>query len=415
MSERAITPPLRPAVAWSLAIGATLTMAVSYFDRQTLSALGPSVREALMMSQEDWGWLGSAFSIAYLVGSPLAGRLVDRVGARRGLLGAVLVWTVVASMHAAVPSYAALFALRLALGLAEAPSFPGATQTVTRALPPEERARGFGILFTGSSLGALLAPILASWLAVRYGWRIAFLVTSVAGLAWIPMWLFVTRSPAARAALDAAPAARPTPSGGAAPDGIAGIVRVALHPAVMRASVVVFATAPMVAFVLTFSAIYLQTVEKVPQGDMGKYLWIPPVLFDAGSLLFGHFASRHATRHAGAPARGLFVVAGLLASTLGLLLVFPGPAPAMLVAGVALAGVGGLFAIFTADMLGRVPAPVVSTAGGLTAAAQSLAYIVAQPLIGRSVDVTGSYTTAILVLSAIVLPGVVVWLVWKPD
>ncbi len=148
--------------AWLLVVVATLTMAVSYFDRQVLAALAPSVKKNLDVSNEAYGWLISAFSIAYLVGSPLAGALVDRVGARRGLLGAVLAWTAVAALHTIVPTFGVLFALRIALGLAESPSFPGAAQTVQRALPPESRARGFGLLFTGGSIGAAVAPLAAA-------------------------------------------------------------------------------------------------------------------------------------------------------------------------------------------------------------------------------------------------------------
>src|SRR5262245_20525854 len=177
-------------------------MAVSYVDRQTLAVLAPTVTTALGISEQGYGWLVSAFSIAYLVGAPLAGRLVDRVGARHGLLGAVLLWSIVAALHALAPGFGILFALRIALGFAEAPSFPGAAQTVHRSLPPEERARGFGVLFTGSSFGAMIAPPLATFFEARWGWRVAFLVTAIAGLVWVPVWLAVAFAPASRRALD---------------------------------------------------------------------------------------------------------------------------------------------------------------------------------------------------------------------
>ena len=192
-------------------------MAVSYVDRQTLAVLAPTVREALGISVSSYGWLVSAFSFAYLVGAPLAGRLIDAVGARRGLVGAVLVWSVVAALHAVVPGLFVLFALRIALGLTESPSFPGAAQTVHRALPPADRARGFGVLFTGSSFGAMVAPLLATWVAAHVGWRAAFLVTAVVGLCWVPLWIAVAFAGRARAVLDHAaepPAGAPPPPAG---------------------------------------------------------------------------------------------------------------------------------------------------------------------------------------------------------
>src|SRR5690349_7571527 len=126
-------------------------MAVSYFDRSVLGVLAPTVKRELDISATAYGWLGAAFSIAYLLVSPLAGRWIDRVGARRGLVGSVLLWTGVAALHALVPGFWVLFALRIALGVAETPTFPGAAQIIQRILPPASRARGFGLLFTGSS------------------------------------------------------------------------------------------------------------------------------------------------------------------------------------------------------------------------------------------------------------------------
>jgi ACS family hexuronate transporter-like MFS transporter len=83
LSEPAKTAPLSPTAAWALALTATLTMSVSYIDRQTLAAIAPSVQKALSIPDSAYGDLVSAFSIAYLVGAPLSGVLIDRVGARR--------------------------------------------------------------------------------------------------------------------------------------------------------------------------------------------------------------------------------------------------------------------------------------------------------------------------------------------
>jgi MFS transporter, ACS family, hexuronate transporter len=91
-----------------------------------------------------------------------------------------------------------------------------------------------------------------------------------------------------------------------------------------------------------------------------------------------------------------------------------GPWSSMILAGTSMAGGGGLFALLSADMLARVPQRMVSSAGGITAAAQSLAYIVANPLIGSSVDALQSYHVALYALGAWVLPGALVWILWRP-
>jgi len=119
-------------MAWLVAVVATLTMTVSYADRLTLSVLAPAVTKELEISEEAYGWLGSAFAMAYLFGTPFAGWWIDRAGARRGLVASVLAWSAVAALHAIVPGFGVLFMLRLALGITEGPGFPGASQTVQR-------------------------------------------------------------------------------------------------------------------------------------------------------------------------------------------------------------------------------------------------------------------------------------------
>src|SRR5215813_4103310 len=177
-------------------------MTVSYIDRATLATLAKSVKSELDIDDTMYGWLSSAFSIAYLIGTPIAGWWIDRAGARRGLVGSLFAWSIVAALHALVPTFAMLFALRIALGFAEGPGFPGAAQTMQRVLPPEERARGFGLLFTGSSIGGMLAPLIAAAIFNLAGWRIAFLGTAAVGLVWIPAWIAVTRPRAIRERLD---------------------------------------------------------------------------------------------------------------------------------------------------------------------------------------------------------------------
>lgn len=403
-----MTPPRGR--AWALTLVATFTMAISYVDRQVLAVLAPTVTAALRIDEVGYGVLASAFSVAYLVGAPVAGRIVDAVGARRGLLGAVVVWSIVAAAHAGAVGFGSLLLLRVALGLAEAPSFPGAVQTVQRALPPAERARGFGVLFTGSSIGAMIAAPLATILEAKLGWRLAFLTSAIVGLVWIPLWLALAWSPEGRAALDRESAPSPP---GVSRDEKPPVLSIVRHPAVLRAMLVVFASAPTMAFILLWGAKFLVRRYGVTQLEVGHYLWAPPLFFDLGAILFGDFASRRARDPERSP-RGLFAIAVVLACAVGLVPLTSGAWPAVLLFGVAGAGVGALFALLTSDMLARVPQQAVSLAGGITAAAQSLAYIVALPLVGLVVKRTGSYALVLYALAIWTVPGCVGWLLWPP-
>ncbi|MBX3157564.1 MAG: MFS transporter [Deltaproteobacteria bacterium] len=389
--------------AWAVVAVATFTMTVSYIDRATLAVLAPAVTKALDIDETAYGWLASAFSVAYLVATPVAGWWIDRVGARRGLVGSVLVWSAVAALHAVVPTFGMLFAFRIALGLAEGPGFPGAAQTVQTVLEPRDRARGFGLLFTGSSIGGMLVPPLATWIWNLYGWRVAFLGTAVVGLLWIPLWIAVTRRPNVRAVLDhrtrdAARAQRPK------------LLELLRQPAMIRALVGVLAAAPVIGLVHGWGSKYLVREFGLGQGDVGAYLWLPPLVFDVGAIAFGDAAARR-LRHGDVP-RGLYAIGAVLAAAMALLPLARTPWEGMAIASVSLAGGGCLYTIGTADLLARVRPEAVSFAGGTLAAAQSIALIVVNPLVGASVDSTQSYDTSAIALGLWVLPGSIAWIAW---
>lgn len=393
-------------LAWGIAIVATLTMSVSYIDRTALSILAPTVTRVMGISESGYGWLTSAFSMAYLLGTPLGGAWIDRVGARRGLVASILVWSAVAALHALAPGFGTLFALRIALGLAEGPSFPGSAQTMHRALPPGERSRGLGLLFTGSSIGSMIAAPMASYLFKLGGWRVAFLGTAAVGLLWLPLWVALTSRPAAAAQLDAAePAAAPQPR--------VPLRELAWHPIMVRALVAIFAVAPIMGFYVGWSSKLLVRRFALGQEQVGAYLWLPPLVFDLGCVAFGDLSARQRRPH-GAPPRALFVVAALLAMSLALLPLADTPWRAIAVLCLAEVGGGATYTLVTSDMLSRMPTRAVSSAAGVIAGAQSLALIITGPLVGHALDHYGSYDVVALALGAWVVPGCVIWWAWRP-
>jgi ACS family hexuronate transporter-like MFS transporter len=277
---------------------------------------------------------------------------------------------------------------------------------VQRVLPPEDQPRGFGILFTGSSIGTAIAPPIAAACAVAFGWRTAFLLTTLVGLIWVPLWLGAAFNSRARRALDRfhqADAGEKPPS----------MLEVALHPAMLRQVILIVAAAPAIAMLFTWGSKYLVHEHGLTQGDVGRYLWFPPVAFDLGSLLFGDLAARR--RRAGNRDTRILVACGaLLEVSLAAMPFAGGPVSAIAIAGVALMGGGALFALGTAELLARMPSRAVARAGGISAAAQSIAHIVFNPLVGRSVDALGSYRLILIATGLWVLPGAVVWIASQP-
>jgi ACS family hexuronate transporter-like MFS transporter len=403
--------------AWLVAIVATLVMSVSYIDRQILAALAKSVREDLVIDPTQFGWLAAAFSIAYLVAAPLSGIVVDKFGARASLVVAMLVWSIVSASHAIVGGFWMLFALRILLGTAEAPSFPAAAQSIRRILPAQDRSAGYGLLFTGSSIGAMIAAPLAIAIKAKYGWRTSFLVGSTVGLLWLPLWIFATHQDHIRKRLatpDSDELAKEELAKKNAPPKSALLK----DPAVHRALWLVVMSAPSVMLILIWFPQVLESAFGVAENDIGHYAWLPPIFFDAGAVVFGLIASRR-HRESKSPEKSgisshadLMLVGGLLASTIAFLPLLHTPWAAVFLASASLAGGGALFARLTADMIARVDAAHVSLAGGLTAAAQSLAYVIGNPLVGASFKHTHHFTSAAIVIGCLAFPGALVWVLW---
>lgn len=390
---RANTPSSAPS-PWPIAIVATLAMSVSYLDRQTLAAIAPTVMHKLNISHERFGWLASAFAFAYLAFAPISGRIVDRFGARISLGIAVLVWSLVAAAHAGASTFASLVVLRVMLGAAEAPSFPAAARTIRHVLPPAQRSAGFGLLFTGSSIGAMVAPALAVRLTRDHGFRYAFAGVAIVGLAWLPFWLFFTRKLG-----DA-----PTEQQGPAP-----AWEVLSHPAMRRQAIAVAASAPALMIVMTWFPQFLVEASGVSKDDVGHYVWLPPLLFDVAAVSFGLLASLRDRRNPNASHRTLMLIAASLTATLALVPLGHGPWTRVLIASVAMAGGAGMYVIGTADLMRRMTPNAIATASGISAAVQSIVQIIASPVIGAVLDRTHAWTGVLVVLGVIAIPGGALW------
>ncbi len=169
---------------------------VNYMDRQVLGILKPMLARDLHWSEADYGWMVSAFQLAYALMMPIAGRLLDRIGVRTGYALAALVWSLASMSHALCRTSWQFIAARFGLGIGEASNFPAAIKTVAEWFPEKERALATGLLNSGSNMGAMVAPFLVPFFALRFGWRSAFLATGCLDLVWVAVWLLYFRKPA---------------------------------------------------------------------------------------------------------------------------------------------------------------------------------------------------------------------------
>lgn len=170
-----------------------LSSALNYLDRQILAALAPLLRQEFSLTNEGYGKVLAAFSITYAISSPLAGWLIDRIGLNRGISVGVGVWSLAGVATGFVKGLPGLLGCRAVLGAAESSGVPAVGKALHKFLLPRERALGNAVSQIGLSIGAITAPPLATWFALRHGWRSAFVFTGFLGMLWIPLWLWVSR------------------------------------------------------------------------------------------------------------------------------------------------------------------------------------------------------------------------------
>lgn len=168
---------------------------INYIDRSVFSVLGDTLKKEFGWSATKFGDINAAFTLAYAIGFLFIGWFIDRVGTRWGYAICLIVWSIAAAAHALAHGTLTFMAARFALGIGESGNFPAAIKTTAEWFPRRERATATGIFNAGSNIGSIVAPAVVPIIALNLSWRAAFLMTGLAGLAWIAFWLPLYRRP----------------------------------------------------------------------------------------------------------------------------------------------------------------------------------------------------------------------------
>jgi len=382
---------------WLPAATMLLVSLISYIDRNTLALLAPTILKDTGLSAEQYGFIISAFSIAYMAGNPLWGRWLDRFGVRLGMMVAVGLWSLASAGHALAAGFAGFALARATLGFGEGATFPGALSVVTRTLPPGLRARGVAVAFSGGSLGSVVTPLIVTPIALAWGWRAAFLFTGLLGLAWLAIWQFISRRPeivAPRPKETSTEARRPRPG----------------DPRLWSFMLAYALGALPLALVIYAAALYLNRVLGASQSLIGKVLWIPPLGWEIGYFFWGWLSDRLPS-DGNARLSGLGKMMGIAAAlSLPLALVpwvrsFP---LALFQMFVAMFLAGGFIILTISYATHLYSAAHSGLIAGLGAGAWSAAVAVVMPVFGRLID-RGRWDAAFL-LAAVLPPAG--WLLW---
>jgi MFS transporter, ACS family, hexuronate transporter len=260
---------------WWVATLLFLATVINYVDRQTLSVLAPLLRDQFHMTNTDYSRVVFAFLLAYMIMQSGSGRMMDRLGTRRGFSLTVGWWSIAALLHAAANSALSFGACRFLLGLGEAGNWPGGVKVVSEWFPPKERAFAIGFFNSGSTLGAVFTPPLVTWIALRWGWRRAFVLTGALGFVWLAVWLATYRAPSQPADEEtrAAPHTR-----------WRELFRFRQMWALIMARML---ADPVWWFYVFWLPEYLKSERHFSLLDIGYFAWIPFLTAGAGSLAGG--------------------------------------------------------------------------------------------------------------------------------
>jgi ACS family hexuronate transporter-like MFS transporter len=348
------------------------------------------LRSELRLSNTEYGWIVSAFSIAYAACAPLAGLLIDRIGLYRGITLAIGMWSLAGLSVGWVRGFGGLLLCRAMLGVAEAGGIPAAGKAIQQYLRPPERALGNSLNQGGVSLGMILAPPVATWLAVQYGWRAAFMATAVLGFLWIPLWRTVGY------ASEAAPPK-------------------ALETNLLRdPRLFVFALANALSMVpyslwTNWTTLHLVDVNRLSFVRAAWFAWLPPLFGALGGVAGGSLSLRWMNAGVGALSARTRVCSLAAIACLVTAIIPWSPTAALAVVGISLSFFS--VAAFSVNMysmpLDVFPANRAAFAVSLLVSAYGAMQAITSPLLGAVVDRYG-YTPVCVTASIMPLAAVAI-------
>ncbi|HUR57886.1 MAG TPA: MFS transporter [Opitutaceae bacterium] len=378
---------------WCVVALLFLVAAVNNLDRQALSVLAGTLKTALDFGNVEYSYIVTSFLSAYALGYAFCGTIIDRWGVRSGLGLALLFWSVAGMAHAAAVGWMSLALCRFLLGLGESFNSPGGVKAIAEWVPPRERGLSMAVFSNGNIFGAIVAPPLVSFVALRWGWQWSFIVTGAVGLVLFAVWWRFYETPARHRGVtpeereyirgQLASLAPPAPK-----QSMWALLR---HPLCLGFFVARFLTDPTSYFFSFWLPDYLQHSRGFTLALIGLVAWIPFLAADVGGP-GGGAMSDWLVRRGWATRRARLTMMAVAAALMPLAAV----AVRVEIVWVAIALIALLLAAQSCWMANQltlisesVPRENVGTLLALTALGGSLGGVVSTLLTGRILDAYG--------------------------
>jgi len=266
---------------WYFVFLVSAAIAISYFDRLTLPVAVAAIQKNIPLNDEQFSWLQTAFLLSYAALYAIGGRLLDRLGTRRGFVLIMLWWSLACAMHSLATGFGLLLVARFLLGMGEGGAFPAATRVVAEWIDAKQRSTAMGLINAGTAVGSVLAPPVIGFILLRSGWRAVFVAAGAAGLAWVVWWALAYRDHR---------------GGGAVPGEASRVAKTRWLDAIRLPNVQAFVFAKFMSdsawyFLLFWLPKYLYSARGFDIKQVSYYAWIPYAASGAGSFLGGWFSS----------------------------------------------------------------------------------------------------------------------------
>ncbi|GAC1342426.1 MAG: MFS transporter [Acetobacteraceae bacterium] len=189
-----VSPKLRR-MQWVAVVLCTLAIALNYIDRSTLAIGNLKIREEFAITAAGIGALQSAWALAFAFSQLPVGLMVDRIGSRRLLGWALVLWSAAQAAGGLLTGYMNFLLSRVFLGVFESPAFPASVRTVANFFHPKDRGRPTGLYTIGGDIGRLIGTPLLTALLLAFGWRTMFVAMGAVGLLGAVGWFALYRDP----------------------------------------------------------------------------------------------------------------------------------------------------------------------------------------------------------------------------
>ena len=277
-------------IRWKIAFLLCMASGLNYLDRNTFAILASTIQSDLGFSDTDYAYITSSFVFSYTIMYAISGRIIDKIGTKKGFAISVGGWSLVSMLHALANTVMQFSIFRFFLGITESGNFPAGVKTVTEWFPIKERALAIGIFNAGAAIGAAIAVPIVSFVAFYYGWRISFVITGIIGFVWLIAWLKFYHLPQQHPKISESEKDLITQND--KEDNVDPLAKITIKQILVRKETWgCFAARifidPVTYFLLFWIPKYLQDKQGFSLTDIGATVWIPYLALGIGTILGG--------------------------------------------------------------------------------------------------------------------------------